>query len=116
MELGMKFDLGKSTDRFQIPDLGASLNVQTVRLVYAFQGAGQARVEGSREEERLGRTLDSYPYELTGGRVAGKTWTWRLGFDYRVTQFVQASATYDGRTEGGAPPVHTARAEVRAFF
>ena len=116
LELGMKFDLAKSTDRFQTPDLGASLNAQSVRLVYAFQGAGQVRVEGSREEERLGRTLDSYPYELTGGRVAGKTWIWRLGFDYRVTQFVQASATYDGRTEGGSPPVHTARAEVRAFF
>jgi hypothetical protein len=116
LELGMKFDLAKSTDRFQIPDLGASLNAQSVRFVYAFQGAGQARVEASREEERLGRTLDSYPYELTGGRVAGKTWIWRFGFDYRVTQFVQASATYDGRTEGGAPPVHTARAEVRAFF
>jgi len=116
LELGMKFDIAKSTDRFQTPDLGASLNAQSVRLVYAFQGAGQARVEGSREEERVGRTLDSYPYELTGGRVAGKTWIWRVGFDYRVTQFIQASATYDGRTEGGSPPVHTARAEVRAFF
>ena len=116
LELGMKFDLSKSTDRFQLPELGAALNAQSVRFVYAFQGAGQARVEASREEVRLGRTLDSYPYELTGGRVAGKTWIWRFGFDYRVTQFVQASATYDGRTEGGAPPVHTARAEVRAFF
>ncbi|HTR99650.1 MAG TPA: hypothetical protein VML00_07860 [Bacteroidota bacterium] len=116
LELGMKFDLAKSVDSFQVPALGAALNAQSVRLVYAFQGAGQARVEGSREEERLGGTPASFPYELTGGRVAGKTWTWRLGFDYRVTQFVQASATYDGRTEGGAPPVHTARAEVRAFF
>jgi hypothetical protein len=116
LELGMKFDIAKSTDRFQTPDLGASLNAQSVRLVYAFQGAGQARVEGSREEELVGRTLDSYPYELTGGRVAGKTWIWRAGFDYRVTAFIQASATYDGRTEGGSPPVHTARAEVRAFF
>jgi len=116
VELGMKFDLAKSVDNFQVPALGAVLNAQTVRFVYAFQGAGQARVEASREEERLGGTPASFPYELTGGRVAGKTWTWRFGFDYRVTQFVQASATYDGRTEGGAPPVHTARAEVRAFF
>ncbi len=116
LELGMKFDLAKSTDRFQMPALGAALNAQSVRFVYAFQGAGQARVEASREEERVGQTLDTYPYELTGGRLAGKTWIWRFGFDYRVTQFVQASATYDGRTEGGGAPVHTARAEVRAFF
>ena len=116
LELGMKFDLAKSVDSYQVPALGAALNAQTVRLVYAFQGAGQARFQASREEERLDGTPESFPYELTGGRVAGKTWTWTFGFDYRVTQFVQASATYDGRTEGGAPPVHTARAEVRAFF
>ena len=116
VEVGMKFDLAKSVDHFQVPALGAALNAQSVRFVYAFQGAGQARAEASREEERLGGTPAAFPYELTGGRVAGKTWTWRFGFDYRVTQFVQASATYDGRTEGGAPPVHTARAEVRAFF
>jgi hypothetical protein len=41
---------------------------------------------------------------------------WSVAFDYRVTQFIQATMNYDGRTEGGRSPVHTARAEVRAFF
>jgi hypothetical protein len=116
VELGMKFEVGKSTDRAPTPEVDADLNTQSLRLVYAFTGAGQARVEGSREEVRLGRVLEIYPYELTGGRVAGKTWIWRAGFDYRVAQFVQATVAYDGRAEGGQPPVHTARAEVRAFF
>jgi hypothetical protein len=116
VELGMKFDLAKSTDRFQIPALEASMNAQSVRLVYALQGAGQGRAELSREEVRLGTTSETYPYELTGGRVAGKTWLWRIGFDYRVTQFVQATVNYDGRSEGGSIPVHTASAEARVFF
>jgi hypothetical protein len=48
--------------------------------------------------------------------VPGKTWLWRAALDYRLTNFVQASLNYDGRSEGGRPPVHTGRAEVRAFF
>ncbi len=116
VELGMKFEVGKSTDEHQSPAVNAALNTQSLRLVYAFQGTGQARVEAAREEVLLSRALDAFPFELTGGRVAGKTYIWRAAFDYRVTQFIQATLNYDGRTEGGRSPVHTARAEVRAFF
>ncbi len=116
VEVGMKFDVARSTDRYMTPELDADLNAQTVRAVYAFQGTGQMRLEASREEVLLGREVQQYPYELTGGRVPGKTWLWRVVFDYRITQFLQATVNYDGRTEGGRPPVHTARAEIRAFF
>jgi hypothetical protein len=116
IELGFKIDLGDAKDRYQSPVLDAALNAQAVRAVYAFQGAGQLRGELSREEIQLSRATESFPYELTGGRVAGKTWIWRVGFDYRMTQFIQATVNYDGRTEGGGTPIHTARAEVRAFF
>jgi len=115
-ELGLKLEVSKSTDRYPSPPLDAWLNAQNVRLVYAFQGAGQVRVEAAREEVSLGRSVDSYPYELTGGRVPGKTWLWRAALEYRLTNFVQASVNYDGRSEGGRSPVHTGRAEVRAFF
>jgi hypothetical protein len=67
-------------------------------------------------EKYCWRGVDSFPYELTGGRVAGKTWVWRSTFEYRVTQFLQASMNYEGRSEGGSAPVHNARAEIRAFF
>jgi hypothetical protein len=39
-----------------------------------------------------------------------------VNLDYRVADFVQATVGYDGRSEGGRPAIHTARAEVRAFF
>jgi hypothetical protein len=116
VEFGFKFEVSRSTDRFQTPELPADLNTEGIRLVYAFQGAGQARAEFSREEIILGGSSATYPYELTGGRVPGKTWIWRLALDYRITNFIQATANYEGRSEGGQPPVHTARAEVRAFF
>jgi hypothetical protein len=115
-EFGFKVDVGRSTNHLPVPSTVADLNMQSVRFVYAFPGSGQLRTEFSREEIGLSRSLAVIPYELTGGRVEGKTWIWRLGFEYRLTQFVQASASYDGRSEGGGSPVHTARAEVRAFF
>ena len=116
LEVGFRVEMGKSTDRFQSPELNADLNTQSLRIVYAFHGSGQLRMETSREEVRLSQALAVFPFELTGGRVDGKTWLWRLAFDYRVTEFIQASMNYDGRSEGGRSPVHTARAEVRAFF
>lgn len=122
LELGFKMELGNSVDRYHavdstlLPDLKADLNTQSVRFVYGFQGAGQFRTEASREEVRLNQSRTTFPFELTGGRVEGKTWLWRAAFDYRVTEFIQATMNYDGRSEGGRAPVHTARAEVRAFF
>jgi hypothetical protein len=116
VEVGLKIETVSAVDRFQQPSLKADLNLQSVRFVQSLQGAGQLRAEVSREETRLDRSQSVFPFELTGGRVEGKTWLWRVSFDYRITQFIQAMMHYDGRSEGGRSPVHTARAEARAFF
>lgn len=115
-ELGLKIGTSTSTDRSPAAPLESSLNTQAVRATYAFEGAGQARAEFSREEVLFRRSVDQFPYELTGGRLPGKTWLWKGGLEYRLTNFLQSSVTYDGRSEGGSPVIHTARAEVRAFF
>ena len=116
IEYGMRFEVARSTDRAQSPVLQADINTQTVRGVFGFERAGQLRVSMSREEVLLDRDVVDFAYELTNGRSAGISWLWGVAFEYRVTSFIQASASYDGRSEGGAPVVHTGRAEVRAFF
>jgi hypothetical protein len=117
MELGFTVSVSRSEDRLPQPDTRADMNSQSIRWIFAFQGAGQARIAASREEVGLNlQQQQSYPYELTGGRVPGKTWLWGGSLDYRLASFIQATVSYEGRSEGGAPPVHTARAEVRAFF
>jgi hypothetical protein len=116
IEWGIKLDGGSSTDRQTAVPTDADMNSQAVRFSYALAGRGQLSMEGTREEVRISPEAASYPYELTGGRVAGISWFWRVNFDYRLTGFLQTTVSYDGRTEGGAPVVHTARAEVRAFF
>ena len=112
----MKIDEVSSSDSRHIPSLEADINAQSLRFVFAFQGSGQIRIEGSREEVTLRRVTDTFPFELTGGRVPGKTWIWRGTLDYRVAQFIQATLNYEGRAEGSRGTVHTARAEVRVFF
>ena len=113
IEWGLKFSTGRGSN-YDTSEI--SLNDQSFRCVYAFNGRGQATAELSREEIFFLRGGGILPFDLTGGRVTGKSWLWHFGFDYRMTKFLQSSVMYDGRSEGGASPVHTAKAEVRAFF
>src|SRR5436853_1831003 len=110
-ELGFQFGVGRLTNN---DTTNANLNSQGVRLTYAIESRGQARAEFNREEAIVDHQGIYVPYELTSGRILGKTWLWRLGFDYRVTQFIQATINYDGRSENGGNPIHTGRAEVKA--
>jgi hypothetical protein len=115
-ELGLRFEVTGAVDRFPTVESEADINSEGLRAVYSFQGLGQARGELTREETILRSGAGDVPFELTGGRLPGKTWLWRLAFDYRVAQFIQATVSYDGRSEGGSRTVHTARGEVQAFF
>jgi len=74
------------------------------------------RIEFERSE-LLANTTDNFiPFELTGGNALGKNYFWRVNFDYRVASFLQITMNYDGRLQGEGKVVHTARAEVRAYF
>ncbi len=121
-EWEIAFGLGASevVNRFAGSDLIANLNDQSVRVTYSLLALGQLRGEFQREDVQIANpthaTSQEYPFEFTNGEVVGKTLLWRLAFDYRISQYVQVSVNYDGRSEGGRAAVHTARAEARAFF
>jgi hypothetical protein len=121
-EWEVAFGTGVSTvtNRFIGNNAVADLNDQFLRLTYSILGMGQLRSEIQREEVRITNqrkaSSPEYPFEFTNGEVVGKTMLWNLAFDYRISQYVQVTVNYDGRSEGGRPVVHTARAEARAFF
>jgi hypothetical protein len=122
VEVGFVLEITSATDRFPEIPVEASINAQTVRMLYSIRARGQVRTEFSREQVLLedNRSSDALPYampfELTGGRVEGLSWLWRAAFDYRVSRFVQASVQYDGRAEFNRPVIHQGRGEVRVFF
>ena len=108
------------TNRYDGANVSANINEQFVRLTYALLSLGQLRTEVRREEVVISNDKTNgsvgYPFEFTTGKAIGKTYQWHMAFDYRLSQSVQLTFNYDGRSEGGAVAVHTARAEARAFF
>ncbi|MGC8595160.1 MAG: hypothetical protein ACP5MI_06100 [Candidatus Kryptoniota bacterium] len=98
--------------------LTAVMNSQNLKVIYSFLTRGKIRFELERDEVLLQNFTGSYdvPFELSQGLISGITYLWQFGFDYQVNSFIQATASYNGRLEGGGSPVHTLQAEIRAFF
>ena len=94
----------------------ADINQQILRFIYSFTLLGRLRLELERDEVLINNSSIGFPFELTNGRVDGKSFIWRAFFDYSISKNLQATINYDGRAEGKRRVIHTGRAEVKAFF
>jgi len=116
IEVGFKFKVGQSIDNFPTKPTTINLNSQLIRLNVSFAGDGRLRIEFERDELG-GKTNDNYiPFEITSGNLLGKNYFGRLSFDYKLANNLLSSVNYEGRNQGGGATIHTARAEVRAYF
>ncbi len=116
IEVGFKFQVSRSQDDYPNNPTIVDNNSQAIRFNLSFAGSGRLRIEVERSE-LIGQSTDNFlPFELTRGNALGKNYFWRLNFDYRLTANLQSTVNYDGRLLSGSKPVHTARAEVRAYF
>jgi hypothetical protein len=116
IEVGFKLSTGRKEDTLpEIPTI-IDLNSQAIRFNLSFAGSGRLRVEVERTELITNTTENFLPFEVTGGNQIGKNFFWRLNFDYRLSVNLQSTVSYDGRLQGSSRAVHTARAEVRAYF
>jgi hypothetical protein len=116
IEVGFRIKVGKSEDTYPEKPSIIDLNSQLIRFNLSFLGTGRLRIEVERNELISNSANNIIPFELTGGNQLGKNYYWRLNFDYRLSQNLQATVNYDGRIQGGGKAIHTARAEVRAYF
>ena len=117
VESSLKLQFSESTDAYR-SDLTNSMNTQTLNVAYSLLTKGRLRVTLERDEVTISNQQPNVylPYELTGGYLPGQTYSWEVGFEYRINSFIQANADYTGRSQPGAAPIHTMTAEVRAFF
>jgi hypothetical protein len=116
VEAGFKAEFKRSSDFYPQLPTEADMNIQTFRLIYSLNGKGTLRSEVSRNEAILSANPLFVPFELTKGLVIGKSYFWTLNFEYRISNFIQATVNYFGRAEGRSKVIHTGTAEVRAYF
>jgi hypothetical protein len=117
IEVGFKVKAGTSTDAYPAKPTVINMNSQILRFNLSIAGNGRLRIEIERDELR--GNIDNntvVPFELLGANQIGKNYFWRLNFDYRLSSNLQSTVSYDGRLQGKSRAIHTAKAEVRAYF
>ena len=113
LELFIKLVGGYDKDRLHL--LNSSIISIVPRVTYSFRGKGRARLEVDWANVQASRNA-ALPFEMVNGRRRGNSGRWHGSLDYRIGQNVSMLINYDGRTDPQRSVVHTARAEVRAFF
>lgn len=116
VEAGFKVQIKRAKDVYPVANTQADINVQTFRLTYSLSGKGTLRSEISRNEVLLNTNPAFVPFDLTKGLVSGKSYFWTLNFEYRISNFIQATINYFGRAEDKSRVIHTGTAEIRAYF
>jgi hypothetical protein len=116
IQVGFQIKVGTSEDDFPVHPTIININSQTLTFTYAFTGSGRLRIELQRDELSPNITTNNLPFQLTQGDVIGKNYFLRINFDYKISNNLQATLSYDGRKQGNEKIVHTGRAEVRAYF
>lgn len=114
VEAGFKLEFGNSMDNFTQTKLNS--NSQQISLTIMYAQKGKIYFDAERIELIINKTESYLPYELTKGYVLGKNYLWNLGLDYQITDYLQSRASYNGRTYTNQKIIHTASAEVRAYF
>ncbi|MFA5405437.1 MAG: hypothetical protein WC358_10930, partial [Ignavibacteria bacterium] len=116
IESGLQINISRATDYYPVIGTRADINQQILRFIYSFTTSGRIRLEVERDEIILNTSDLNFPYELTNGKYAGKSYFWRAVFDYNIAKNIQANVNYDGRVEGDRQVIHTGKAQVTAFF
>ncbi len=116
IEFGFVIKVGKSEDDYPKTPTLINLNSQALRFTMSFAGTGRLRLQLERDEYNANTLTNFIPFELTNGYEVGKNYILSGSFDYRITNNLQASINYSGRSEAGSKIIHNLRAEARAYF
>jgi hypothetical protein len=63
-----------------------------------------------------GRRNSALEFTMLEGLKDGTNWIWGVSYDRKLMSNIRLNLSYDGRKSGEAQVVHTARAQVSAFF
>ncbi len=117
VESSFKVEISKAVDAYR-SGLTNSMNTEVLNVAYSILTRGRLTLQLERDEVLISNEDPNVylPFQLTQGFLPGQTYTWQVGFEYRINSFIQANASYNGRSQAGGAPINTMTAEVRAFF
>lgn len=114
VEAGFKLEFGNSLDNLTQTKLNS--NSQQISLTIMYAQKGKIYFDAERTELIINKIDGFLPFELTKGYIPGKNYLWNFSLDYQITDYLQSRATYNGRNHTNKKIIHTATAEVRAYF
>lgn len=98
------------SERSMIRDLGAELNYRVVNRGTLLLKANYISIDYNGEEN------SSLGFEMLEGLSTGENATWNLSYQQNISNHLQLSLMYDGRSSPGAPVVHVGSMQLRAYF
>lgn len=115
-EVGLK-SLVDYRKNFLTTNQSALIWSEIIRYNYTYKNIGRFRAEFEMTNTTIKKNPnDIVSYDLSSGNPDGKLYVWRTIFDYKISDFISSYFSYDGRLANNNPPIHTMRAEIRAFF
>lgn len=116
LEIGFRFDVSKSLDKYPAKPQTIDQNSILLRTNISFENLGRLRIEIERTELTSSSSNYLIPYEILKGNQIGKNYFVRIFFDYRLSNMIQTSLSYDMRKQSSYRLIHNLRAEARANF
>ncbi len=114
VEAGFKLEFGNSLENLAQTKLIS--NSQQISLTIMYAQRGKIYFDAERTELIINKIDSFLPFELTKGYIPGKNYLWNFSLDYQITDYLQSRASYNGRKHPNQKIIHTATAEVRAYF
>ncbi len=101
--------------------LGAmeELSQQQIGTSFAYTNAEKISINGEFtyiDNSFKGSAFSPVAYQILEGLNPGTNFTWRLLFQKRITKYLDANLTYNGRKSENTNAIHTGSLQLRAFF
>ncbi|MDH3246089.1 MAG: hypothetical protein OEM26_15820, partial [Saprospiraceae bacterium] len=108
-----------SNSKNRLGDMGETAKIHDLKLESVFN-----RLSTSSLRANLSLVLISFDglrntaleFAMLDGLKDGTNWLWGVSYDRTLVNNIRLNISYDGRKSGSVRPVHTARAQISAFF
>lgn len=101
--------------------LGESENLeqQTLGFSFSYSNAEKISINGEInyiDNNFTGSAFSPVAYQMLEGLQPGSNFTWRALFQKRITKYLDANLSYNGRKSESSNTVHTGSVQLRAYF